>query len=144
MPPNDPQAMARVTDRLAIPHICGHCGCLVKLVHNSVIYGRAFGEWPWAYQCSNQACGAYVGVHPLTDLPLGTLATALIREARKRAKAEFNPLWESGRLSRPKAYALLAERMGIPVNECHFAWFDVGRCHKALIAARELHETLRF
>ncbi len=42
-------------------------------------------DWPWVYIC--EGCGSYVGMHPFTDIPLGTLADAATREARKECKA---------------------------------------------------------
>lgn len=120
------RATARVKDALPAPTICPHCGGEVKLVSNAAIYGREFGEWPWAFLCGG--CRAYVGLHPFTGIPLGTLATAPMREARQRAKAAFNPLWQSGRMSRTDAYAWLAKEMGIPAAECHIGMFDVAQC----------------
>lgn len=143
MPESDPRAVKRVVDRVPAPRICHHCGSPVKLANNSTIYGREFGDWPWVYLCCNRTCGAYVGMHPKTDIPLGTLADAQTREARKRAKAEFNPLWESKRLDRGQAYSRLAAKMGIPVTECHFGWFTVHQCREATLAAREIHQELR-
>ena len=74
-----------------------------------------------------------MGLHPFTGIPLGTLATPEMRDARKRAKAAFNPLWQGGRMSRSDAYAWLAGQMGIAdVNECHIGWFDVGQCERVI------------
>jgi hypothetical protein len=135
------RATARVLNPLPAPTICPHCGGEVRIVNNSAIYhGRSYGEWPWAYACVNRACFAYVGMHPFTAIPLGTLATAEIREARKRAKNLFNPLWETGkarRMSRTQAYTKLADALGIPVGECHFGWFDVNQCNAAIAAIKE-------
>lgn len=138
MPPNSAYAVRRVKDRVAYPHICPHCCCSVALVNNRVIYGRPYGDWPWAYLCSNRACGASVGTHPQTDFPLGTLATAVLREARKRAKNVFNPLWETGLMSRSEAYAALAQELGLGVQACHFGWFDAEQCRRASEAAGAL------
>ena len=133
------RAVARVKDVLPVPTECPHCQSWVRLVGNEEIYGRPFGEWPWAYLCTNLACRAYVGLHPFTGIPLGTLATAPMREARKKAKAAFNPLWQSGRMSRTEAYAWLAERLGIPVGECHIGWFDEARCEQVIAATGAQH-----
>jgi hypothetical protein len=57
-----------------------------------------------------------------------------MREARKRAKAVFNPLWQSGRMSRTDAYAWLADQLGVAVAECHIGWFDVAQCDRVLAA----------
>ncbi|WP_294767148.1 zinc-finger-containing protein [uncultured Rhodoferax sp.] len=127
------KATARVTNPLPVPEKCPHCGASCQIVNNASIYGREYGEWPWAVLCSG--CRAYVGLHPFTGIPLGTLATAPIRKARSAAKDVFNPLWQSGSMTRSEAYAWLAGALGIAnVDECHIGWFDVAQC-KAVIAA---------
>lgn len=128
------RATARVKDPLPVPAECPHCAGAIGLVSNAAIYGREFGEWPFAYLCASADCGAYVGLHPFTALPLGTLATAPMREARKRAKAAFNPLWQSGRMRRAEAYQWLADELGIEASRCHIGMFDVAQC-EATVAA---------
>lgn len=124
------RATKRVTNPLPIPKECPNCGGSVKIVGNEAIYGRPCGLWPWALLCSGGE--SYVGLHPFTAIPLGTLADARTREARKRAKDIFNPLWQSGRMSRHQAYALLAGRLGIDVASCHIGWFDEQQCERAI------------
>lgn len=134
-------AERRVKDRLPIPTVCPHCGGAVALASNSEVYGRPYGDWPWIYLCQAQPCRAYVGTHPETNLPLGTLATASIRAARKAAKDQFNALWQGGRMSRTEAYSWLATKMNIPVAACHFGWFDEAQCKRAtqvLTVARQV------
>lgn len=105
----------------------------MHLVGNDEIYGIPYGDWPYANVCSDRdGCDSYVGLHPYTTIPLGTLANATIREARKKVKAVFNPVWQSGRMSRGEAYAQLPKLMGIEQHECHFGWFTVERCSHAL------------
>ena len=130
------KAIARVKNPLPAPSTHDVCGGEVKIVGNEVIYGRAFGEWPWAYRCGK--CGAYVGMHPFTAIPLGTLADAPTRAARKRAKAAFNPVWVSGMMTRSAAYAWLAQQLGIKnVEECHIGWFDVPTCNRVVRVCSE-------
>ncbi|MFG8677889.1 zinc-finger-containing protein [Pseudomonas aeruginosa] len=64
-------ALKRIKHPQPIPTGCPHCGGLVRLVSNRVIYGREYGDWPYAYACTGTGCGAYVGLHPDTDVPLG-------------------------------------------------------------------------
>lgn len=131
--PWDPsrKATSRVTNPLPVPEKCPHCGGGCEIVNNSKIHGREYGEWPFAVLCDR--CGAYVGLHPFTGIPLGTLATAAIRSARKRAKEAFNPLWQQGGMSRSEAYSWLANALGIAnVNECHIGWFDVAQCNSVV------------
>ncbi|EFC56414.1 hypothetical protein ENTCAN_06719 [Enterobacter cancerogenus ATCC 35316] len=35
-------------------------------------------------------------------------------------------------MTRTEAYQWLAEKMGIPVYECHFGWFTVEQCQAAI------------
>ena len=124
-------ATARVKNPLPAPAVCPHCSAAVGLVNNSEIYGRSYGEWPWAYSCTE--CDAYVGLHPWTAIPLGTLADADTRAARKAAKDAFNPLWQRGPMSRTEAYVWLAAQLGIPdVNDCHVGWFDIETCTRVI------------
>lgn len=125
------QATRRVTGALPVPTVCRHCSGKVALVENNVIYGRNFGEWPWAYRC--EGCEAYVGLHPFTAIPLGTLATPEIREARKQAKHIFTASWTRQKMTRTQAYAWLAGQLGIAdVESCHIGWFDVEQCEAVI------------
>lgn len=124
-------AIAKVKNPLPAPTLCPHCGDNVHIEPNSNIYGKSYGEWPWAYVCEDDECDSYVGMHPYTDIPLGTLANKQIREARKQAKSRFHFYMNENGLSRTQAYQKLAECMHIDVNECHFGWFDVSQCQQA-------------
>lgn len=132
------RAVARVKNPLPAPTICPNCSSAVELVSNRVIYGREFGEWPWAYRCVDDVCDSHVGLHPFTGIPLGTLANAATRAARMRAKAAFNPLWhDGGQLTRSAAYAWLARQLGIvDVTTCHIGWFDIATCDRVVEAIR--------
>ncbi|MGU1892195.1 hypothetical protein ACSEO2_29510, partial [Pseudomonas aeruginosa] len=44
-------ALKRIKHPQPIPIGCPHCGGLVRLVSNRVIYGREYGDWPYAYAC---------------------------------------------------------------------------------------------
>lgn len=125
------RALKRVKNPLPAPTICRYCGGCVELVSNSEIYnGRVYGDWPYAYLCTD--CKAYVGLHPDTDIPLGTLASAQLRKDRNLSKDMFHRMKEQRGLSRSQAYEWLARKMGIPVGECHFGWFDQDECALAM------------
>jgi hypothetical protein len=158
----NPRYVKAVKNPLPIPTICPHCGFPVKLVNNSEIYGKEYGEWPYAYLCydnnlpakdassdeidewikSPMPCEAYVGLHPYTDIPLGTLATSEMRSARKIAKRPFISMIEQFKLTRTDAYTLLSTELNIPYSECHFGWFDVDMCKKATVAIRNIKKNL--
>lgn len=121
------RAVKRVTNELPPPDLCPYCAGGVELVENSEIYGgRTFGKWPYAYLC--RPCNAYVGLHPDTDIPLGTLANVELREARKVHKGTFHRMMEAENLSRGSAYKWLAEAMQIDTGACHFGWFNLEQC----------------
>ncbi|MCT8345123.1 DUF3268 family zinc-finger domain-containing protein [Photorhabdus kleinii] len=124
------KAILKVKNPLPPPEICNYCGSQVKIVNHKEIYGgKSFGNWPWSYLCS--CCGAYVGMHPFTNIPLGTLADKATRNARLSSKRYFEEIWQSGKLSRTDAYKWLAKRLGINKCECHFGWFDIDTCYRA-------------
>lgn len=80
-------------------------------------------------------CDAWVGTHKNSpnNAPLGRLANAELRKAKMAAHAAFDPLWKSGQMSRSKAYALLAQKMGLPKSETHIGMFDVEQCKTVVI-----------
>ena len=126
--------------------ICDYCDRPAKLVTGNVIYPHRtdlFSKKFW--QC--EPCGAYVGCHPADTKhqrgdgdgakPMGRLANAELRRAKQAAHAAFDPLWLSSadrRGARAKAYAWLAEAIGISKANCHIGMFDVDRC-KAVVSA---------
>jgi hypothetical protein len=119
----------KVSNPLPVPTICPNCGGAVERVSNSLIYRKEYGAWPFAYRCVIPACDSYVGLHPKTDIPLGTLANKSVRTARKQAKAMLSPMWEVDGMDKNSVYAWLAEKMGITdVNHCHIGWFDEKQC----------------
>ena len=137
-------AIQRVAHPLPIPAECRHCGGAVEIAHNSEVYSAAFGDWPWLYLC--RGCGAYVGMHPYTNLPLGTLANRAQREARKEVKQLFNALWLDApdrRGARTQAYTWLASRMGLPEAQCHFGQFDEQHCDAAMEILENAYADLR-
>lgn len=124
------RALKRVKHPVAVPTVCRYCNGAVDLVDNSEIYnGRSYGDWPYAYLCS--CCRAYVGLHPDTDLPLGTLADKPTREARNATKKTFETIWRDQYMSRAEAYAWLAGKLGISVADCHFGLFEPAQCKLA-------------
>ncbi|MBD1589497.1 zinc-finger-containing protein [Pseudomonas typographi] len=121
------RALKRVKNPLPAPTDCRYCGEEVRLVRNSEIYnGRSYGDWPFAYLC--QCCRAYVGLHPDTDVPLGTVADDALRAARNRSKALFHDHMKTSGMSRTAAYKWLADQMRIDVSLCHFGWFEIDAC----------------
>ncbi|KAL0486307.1 hypothetical protein AKO1_001942 [Acrasis kona] len=118
---------------------CNFCGGDVKLVDNSIIYGKNYG-WPLTYYCKN--CRAYVGCHKDTEIPLGSLADNQTRKARSEAHKCFDELWKSGVFKRGEAYKWLSKKMDLSAQDCHIGLFDVTKCEAVIKHCNELTDFL--
>lgn len=125
-------ATARVLNPLPAPETCPYCSGPAKILTHKEIYGKDFNDWPWMYGCKR--CDAYVGMHPFTNIPLGTIANAELRKARNVCKKSFERIWQEGRKTRSEAYAWLAEQMKMTREACHFGWFNAEQCYEAKTA----------
>lgn len=77
-------------------------------------------------------CDAHVGCHPDTTHPMGSLANAELRAKRRAAHASFDPIWQTGLLSRGKAYQWLRREMRLSFEDCHIGRFTVEQCAEAV------------
>ena len=113
------------------PTICRYCGSPVVFTSNAEIYGREYGDGK-CYLCRN--CKAFVGVHPGTDTPLGTLANAELREWRKQAHYWFDQIWRKPLriTTRYKAYGWLAEQLHISREYTHNGMFEKEECEETI------------
>lgn len=119
---------------------CDYCGRPAELVTSSTIYGPGQPDWGWFWRCVG--CDAYVGCHKNSTrrVPLGRLANAELRDAKRRANAAFDPLWKAIAArdginihrARRRGYAWLAEQMGMKKHDCHIGKFDVAQCRRVV------------
>lgn len=132
------KALKRVKHAIPPPESCRYCDGKVQLTSNAEVYqGREHGDWPYIYLC--KPCNAYVGLHPNTDIPLGTMANKELRELRKVKKLIFIELSKDKGWSRNQAYHWLSERMSVKPIHCHWGLFGVDDCEVAgMICANEL------
>lgn len=131
------RALSRVKDPLPVPTKCPHCNGAVTLEKNSVVYrGKTYGDWPYVYVCLACPDLSYVGLHPNTDLPLGTLANRATRDARKAGKPVFNKL--VALVGRDEAYRLLQQELKLSRADCHWALFSVAQARAARLASEKL------
>lgn len=104
--------------------VCPYCLGVPEHVDSKEIYGKSFGM---VYLC--RRCNAYVGCHKSDQAKaLGRLADATLRKKKKAAHAAFDPLWQSGEMTRPQAYEWLAGQLGLPVEHTHIGMFSVSQC----------------
>jgi hypothetical protein len=55
-----------------------------------------------------------------------------LARARIAAHSAFDPLWQSGKMTRSAAYSELARRLGIPKSRAHMQMFDIATCEKVV------------
>ena len=123
------------------PTTCNLCGGKVIYTSNAQIYGKEYGSGK-CYLCTS--CGAYVGTHkPRPREALGLLADARMRAGKQMCHAVFDSKWKG----KPKAhkkrqdlYRWLAQRMDIPIDDCHFGYFDLTQLRKAYKILLEIKE----
>ena len=119
------------------PTECNLCGGKVVFVSNAGIYGKEYGSG-YCYWCTN--CGAYVGTHKKwITKAFGILANAEMRKLKRACHTLFDGVWSNPK-ERKLCYEILAEQMGIPVEECHFGYFDTDKLKQAytILHRREL------
>ena len=112
---------------------CPYCNNPAKLVTGEVVYPHrddlSFNKF---WHCA--PCGAYVGCHHPGDRPLGRLANAELRKAKKEAHAAFDPLWVNKKFATRKlAYKWLANKLNIDAHHCHIGAFDVETCAMVIV-----------
>lgn len=116
------------------PTRCNICGGHVVFTSNAAIYGKEYGSGK-CYLC--QSCGAYTGTHrPRPKEALGLLADESMRKGKVMCHDLFDAMWKGkpkARKKRKDLYAWLADRMGIPVEECHFGYFDIHQLRRAYL-----------
>lgn len=114
------------------PTKCNLCGGKVIFTSNRIIYGREYGSGK-CYFCTN--CKGYVGTHePRPTEALGLISDKEMREMKMKCHALFDQKWknaENKHKARSNAYKDLAKKLKIPVNMCHFGYFDLDMLYKA-------------
>lgn len=115
---------------------CDYCGRRARLVTGRELYPSlpdlAFKRF---HRCD--PCDAHVGCHPGTTNPLGRLANASLRRAKRAAHKAFDPLWQEGGMSRTQAYAWLSRTLGIAGKDCHVGMFDEATCARVVEACAQ-------
>lgn len=131
--------------------ICPYCGREANLMRNSaaLYHGHDYGPM-WV--CLRPTCEAWVGTHKGTERPLGRLANAELRKAKRDAHAAFDRLWQ-GKMKRDgvtkqeamaAAYRWLAGQLEIDRKETHIGMMNPDQCRRVVeICAPFLAENRR-
>ena len=122
------------------PPVCPYCGEVAEMVDGTVVYPhRPDLSEKLFWKCPGD-CDAYVGCHPESPHPMGRMANKELRCLKMDAHAAFDKLWKrelGGSMRRKEAYAWLADKMGIDIDECHIGMFDENRCRRVISLCRE-------
>ena len=114
------------------PKTCNICGGKVVYITNDKIYGKKYGSG-YCYLCLN--CHAMVGTHkPRPKEALGLLANDEMKKLKIACHEAFDTFWKGKKNAHNKRnylYALLAKDMNIPIDECHFGYFDLEQLKQA-------------
>lgn len=123
------------------PTKCNICNGKVIFTSNRIIYGKEYGSGK-CYYCMD--CGSYVGTHkPRPQEAFGILADKEMRAMKRICHELFDRQWENEptirerSTARKKAYRMLAEKLSIPVEECHFGYFDLAMLKRAYEVLQE-------
>jgi hypothetical protein len=63
---------------------------------------------------------------------LKALPGSPLAKARCEAHSAFDPLWQSGDMSRSEAYKWLSQQLKLSRDECHIAMFDDATCRRVV------------
>ena len=83
------------------------------------------------------SCGAHVGGHRGTNIPLGIPASGEISRKRIVVHDEINRLLTSG-MDKKSVYKILARRMNLSAEETHAGKFSLEQCEQAISILKEL------
>ena len=84
------------------------------------------------FRSNCNTCGAYVGCHKGTQVPMGRMANFELRKLRDKAHKIFDPIWKDGKMSRKEAYRWLMAKLGVTISNCHIAEFDDALCLRVI------------
>lgn len=98
----------------------------------SFVYGT-HSHGGQVYVCSHYpSCNSYVGVHPGTKIPKGTLANRELRQKRIQAHRIFDQIWQQGILSKPEAYRWVADKFCLTDKQAHIGQFSNYMCDQLI------------
>jgi len=101
--------------------------CQAPLVLRPSKYGLFYG-------CSTYPkCRSAHGAHP-NGAPLGVPANKEVKDARVRAHASFDLLWNTGTMTRKEAYKWMQMALRLGKHEAHIGNFDLVTCNKLIEA----------
>lgn len=90
---------------------------------------RKYGKYGGFFSCCRfPLCQGTHGMNQRTGLPLGVPGDTETRRARQAAHDAADQLWKGGVFRRKEVYEIIADLLGIPLEEAHIGMFDAARC----------------
>ena len=118
--------------------LCPYCNSTAVLRDASFVYGKK-SKGGQVYVCSHYpSCDSYVGVHPGTLLPKGTLANKPLREKRIHAHRIFDQIWKNGILNKAQAYRWIADKFCLNIRQAHIGMFSEYMCDQLIKEAMKV------
>lgn len=148
-PESGPTAPKKRKPKPIEPPLCAHCRLPAFKTTGADVYpNRPDLSDKVIWIC--RPCEAWCGSHP-SGRPLGRPGNKHLRDARMMLhERRFDPIWRAGlsfyapdadmgpkvlaRLCQSRLYRYLAHLLGIEIEECHVAMFDVDMCRRAWTA----------
>lgn len=128
------------------PTTCNLCDGMVVLTTNAIIYGKECGSGKM-YFCTE--CKAFVDTQKKRPtMAMGILANKEMRVMKHNCYEVFDRRWKSEatledrKAKRKLAYKKLAEKLNIPVEYCHFSYFNMSLLKEAygILTHRDFEE----
>jgi len=112
---------------------CPYCNKPTILRPSSFVYGKNAPDYGWFWLCVRYPrCDAYVGCHPGTQRPLGTLANKSLRNLRVTTHTNFDQLWKQGKISRKESYLLLQDALNLQPEQAHISRLNERECQRII------------
>lgn len=103
---------------------CPWCGHKVIVIDSRSIYGKGYGLLA---ECS--VCKARTKIN--SQFKGGLLATQKMSQKRMECHFLFDRVWKNRLVERNKLYRILADKLGITRQECHFSYFNLEDLNRA-------------
>lgn len=119
---------------------CQYCGCNPLKVMGKDLYPERKKLWRKKFLRCEQ-CDAQVGCHNSGDhkwKPFGPLANRPLRQLRKKAHAAFDPIWQSGVMTRKEAYDWMADRLKLSRDQAHIGMLSEEQCERLMILSENV------
>lgn len=119
---------------------CPYCNSIAVLKDASFVYGEK-SKGGQVYVCNRYpVCDSYVGVHPGSIRPKGTLANKDLRTKRIRAHRMFDQIWKKGILKKPDAYRWMADKFCLDDRQAHIGMFSDYMCDQLIKESAQVLE----